>query len=434
MKYYSTNNRNLSVSFRKAVLKGLAEDGGLFMPVEIRSLPTGFWNNIDGKSFNEISFEAAKLFIDDEIPGSELEKIIDLAINFPAPLIELKSNNFVLELFHGPTLAFKDFGARFMARTMAYFNKDEQKELTILVATSGDTGSAVAYGFHNVEGIRVILLYPSGKVSETQEKQLTTIGGNVTALEITGSFDDCQRLVKQAFTDSELNKSLRLSSANSINIVRLIPQSFYYLNAFAQLKEKDKPLYISVPSGNFGNLTAGLFAHKLGLPVNKFIAAVNSNRVFLDYIQSGKFIPRPSLKTISNAMDVGNPSNFVRITDLFNNDHKIISDLIFSASFSDSQTTDAIKSYYNKYGYIFDPHGAVGQLALGEFLLIQNHDDFNAIVLETAHPAKFIDSIDNNISRIIEMPERLKRCLSKEKHSIKLSCNFEELKEFLLSN
>jgi threonine synthase len=433
MKYFSTNNKAIRVSFREATLKGLAEDGGLFMPVEIHSLLSDFWKNISSKSFKEISFESAKLFIEEEIPENNLEKIIDTTINFPAPLVELNANKFVLELFHGPTLAFKDFGARFMAQTMAYFNKDEQKELTILVATSGDTGSAVAYGFHNVEGIKVILLYPSDKVSQIQEKQLTTIGGNITALEILGNFDDCQTLVKQAFTNPELNKKLRLTSANSINIARLIPQSFYYLNAFALLKEKDKPLYIAVPSGNFGNLTAGLFAFKLGLPVEKFIAALNVNKVFLDYLKSGKFAPRPSVKTLSNAMDVGNPSNFNRIIDLFNNDHKRISNLIYSASFTDLQTEEAVKSFYNKYEYIFDPHGAVGQLAMDEFLLTQNHNDFNAIVLETAHPAKFLDSIDENLSQMIDMPERLKKCLKKKKHSIKLSSDFADLKDFLLS-
>lgn len=433
MKFYSTNKKSNPVSFKEAVIKGIANDGGLFMPQAINKLPDKFFKEIENLSFHEIAFQAAKNIIEDELNESELNSIIEKAINFPAPLIDLDEDNKILELFHGPTLAFKDFGARFMAETLSLFVKNNDKEINILAATSGDTGSAVANGFYKTEGIRVILLYPSGKVSEIQEKQLTTLGKNITVFEVDGTFDDCQKMVKEAFTDRELNNKLILSSANSINIARLIPQSFYYFFAYKQLKQKSKLLFISVPSGNFGNLTGGLFAKKMGLPVDKFIAAVNSNNVFPVYLDSGKFIPKPSVETISNAMDVGSPSNFHRITDLFDNDLELIKNVIFSSSFSDDLTKSEIKKVYEKYNYMIDPHGAVGFLALEEFIRKFNFNDYNGIVLETAHPAKFIDIMENIVNKKIVIPERLKTCLSKEKRTLKISNKFQDLKNLLMN-
>lgn len=433
MKFYSTNKKSNPVSFKEAVIKGIANDGGLFMPQAINKLPDKFFKEIENLSFHEIAFQAAKNIIEDELNESELNSIIEKAINFPAPLIDLDEDNKILELFHGPTLAFKDFGARFMAETLSLFVKNNDKEINILAATSGDTGSAVANGFYKTEGIRVILLYPSGKVSEIQEKQLTTLGKNITVFEVDGTFDDCQKMVKEAFTDRELNNKLILSSANSINIARLIPQSFYYFFAYKQLKQKSKLLFISVPSGNFGNLTGGLFAKKMGLPVDKFIAAVNSNNVFPVYLDSGKFIPKPSVETISNAMDVGSPSNFHRITDLFDNDLELIKNVIFSSSFSDDLTKSEIKKVYEKYNYVIDPHGAVGFLALEEFIRKFNFNDYNGIVLETAHPAKFIDIMENIVNKKIVIPERLKTCLSKEKRTLKISNKFQDFKNLLMN-
>ncbi len=431
MKFYSTNNKNNIVTFREAVLKGIAVDAGLFMPAEIPKLPSNFFNIIDTLSFKEISFIAAKQILGQDLSDKILSEIINSSITFDAPLIKLNNELNILELFHGPTLAFKDFGARFMANVMAYLNKDSDKEITILVATSGDTGSAVANGFYKVDGIKVILLYPSQKVSKIQEQQLTTLGENVTALEVQGTFDDCQRLVKQAFLDKDLIKHYTLSSANSINIARLLPQSFYYFYAYAQLDNKNLPVIISVPSGNFGNLTAGLFAKEMGLPINKFIAATNANDVFPKYLETSVFKSKPSVKTLSNAMDVGNPSNFVRILDLCNKDHDFIKQEIFSASFSDEETINAMKEIKSKYNYTIDPHGAVGYLALEKFISENEYDKFNGIVLETAHPAKFADIVEEVLCQKIEIPDRLKLCLKKEKHSIKISTDFSELKEFI---
>jgi threonine synthase len=432
MKFYSTNNKNNLVSFKEAVIKGIADDGGLFLPVEIRKQPLWFIDSINNYSFAEIAYSVSKILLEDEIPDRDLKKIIDESINFDVPLIKLQNDSIsVLELFHGPTLAFKDFGARFMAKTLSYFNQNEN-EITILVATSGDTGSAVANGFLNVEGIKVILLYPSGKVSLIQEKQLTTLNGNITALEIEGTFDDCQRLVKQAFADRKLKKELILSSANSINIARLIPQSFYYFFAYSQIENKNKSLVFSVPSGNFGNLTGGILAMMIGLPVHKFIAALNINDVFLDYIKKGVFEPRKSIRTISNAMDVGNPSNFFRIKSLFNESYKEIKERIHAASFSDEQTRAAIKEVFSKFNYIMDPHGAVGYLALKEFTKGKKAKSINGVILETAHPAKFIDDVEDILKMKIEVPERLQRSLEQEKKSIRLSSSFEEFKSFLL--
>ncbi len=432
MDYYSTNNRNLKVSFKEAVLKGLAEDGGLFMPESIPILKKDFIQNLNTYSFQEIAFTIAKSFIEDEIEENQLEKIIYDAITFDAPLVKLNDNFFILELFHGPTLAFKDFGARFMARVFSQFNKDNNKELIILVATSGDTGSAVANGFYEAEGIKVVILYPSGKISDIQEKQLTTLGKNIIALEIEGTFDDCQHLVKKAFVDTELKKKLNLSSANSINIARLVPQSFYYVNAIKQLGVTGKKIIFSVPSGNFGNLTAGLFAKKMGLNIERFIAAINSNNVFSEYIKTGELKPKPSVRTLSNAMDVGNPSNFSRILELYENNHAQIKKDIYSKSFNDEQTISAIREVYQKFYYIIDPHGAVGYLAAKEFVKDYGND-FNIVVLETAHPSKFPEIVNDALRINVKIPERLKAYLNKEKHSVKISGSYDDFNDYLLS-
>lgn len=430
MKFYSSNNKNELVDFKNAVLKGIADDGGLYLPLEIPTLSDSFFSNLNSFSFQEIALNVLKLYVD-EINENDLKKIIAKSFNFPLPNVWLDDNLYILELTHGPTLAFKDFGARFMANTLSHFVKDEKKEIIILVATSGDTGSAVANGFYNVEGIKVKLLYPSGMVSKTQEQQLTTLGGNITALEIEGTFDDCQRLVKEAFADNDLKTDIRLTSANSINIARLLPQSLYYFYSFGQIQAKNKPIVFSVPSGNLGNLTGGILAYKMGLPVDRFIAAVNANKVFPNYIKSGRFVPQPTIKTISNAMDVGNPSNFVRIASLFQNDIKNINKIIFSDSFSDEETYKAMQEVYTKYNYIIDPHGAVGYLAYKKYLT-EFTNDFISVIIETAHPAKFASEIKKAIGIEIEMPEQLKSCLRKKKQSIKLSKDYNELKSFLL--
>ena len=432
MKYYSTRDKNNLVDFSTAVLDGLAKDGGLFMPVTIPQLSSSFLKDIEKVSFQEIGFEIAKGFSGDEIPHEELKSIIDSAVNFPAPLFELSEDLSVLELFHGPTLAFKDFGARFMAKTMGYFAHGLDKELNILVATSGDTGSAVAYGFYGVEGINVYLLYPKGKVSLIQEMQLTTLDKNITALEINGTFDDCQRLVKDAFVDKELNTKLNLSSANSINIARLIPQSFYYANAYRQVKDKSRPLVISVPSGNLGNITAGLFAKKMGIPIAKFIGATNNNDVFTEYMRTAKFNPRKSVLTLSNAMDVGNPSNLERIIELYDEDIEKIREDIFSVSYNDEETVEGIKELYDKYNYVIDPHGAVGYRAWKKFNESGELKNAYGIIVETAHPAKFKDAVEETIGSEVEIPERLAVCLNKEKKTIELNSEFSSLKEFLM--
>jgi threonine synthase len=433
MKYFSTRDKNTLVSFRTAVMDGLAKDGGLFMPESITALPSSMISSIEKYSFREIGYEIAKNFIGKEIPDYDLLTIIESAIDFPAPLVQLSDQLSVLELFHGPTLAFKDFGARFMARTMEYFIKGSDKELNILVATSGDTGSAVAHGFYGVDGINVYLLYPSGKVSYIQEQQLTTLDKNITAIEIDGTFDDCQRLVKDAFVYSDLNIKLNLSSANSINIARLIPQSFYYVNAYRQVKDKTKPIVISVPSGNLGNITAGLFAKKMGVPIEKFIGATNKNNIFTEYLNTSHFILRKSVQTISNAMDVGNPSNLERIIELYDGDIEKIRKDIYSTSYSDEATKKGIKELFEKYNYVIDPHGAVGYQALKHYLHFHDVGKVNGIIVETAHPAKFKDVVENTIKTEVKIPPRLAECLNKEKHSIVLDSKFETLKDYLLN-
>lgn len=432
MNYFSTNNKAISVTFREAVIKGIADDGGLFMPSFIPRLPSLFFDSIEKLSIQEIALEVAKKFIENEIPNNEIQRIIDKSISFDSPLFNLSDYISILELFHGPTLAFKDFGARFMANVLSYLVKDENQQVTILVATSGDTGSAVANGFYKVEGINVIILYPSKKISEIQEKQLTTLGDNITALEIDGTFDDCQRLVKTAFVDKDIIQKKKLSSANSINIARLIPQTFYYFKSFAELKSKKRKIVFSVPSGNLGNLTAGLIAKKMGLSVHKYIAASNINDIFPKYLKSSIFDPKPSIQTISNAMDVGNPSNFARIISLYNNDYKAIHNEIYGDSFTDAETIASIKEIYSNYKYVIDPHGAVGYLALLNYLKLSKDKDIFGVLLETAHPSKFPDVVNSAIGKSIEIPKSVKMIMQKEKKSISISSNYPEFKELLL--
>jgi threonine synthase len=439
MLYYSTNNAKNRVSLKKAVLKGLADDKGLFMPATLPSLPKNFIQNIRNYSFQDISFEVAKAFFADDIPYKDLQAIISDAINFETPLVQLDDETFVLELWHGPTLAFKDVGARFMARLLGHFSKKASQETNILVATSGDTGSAVANGFFNVPGIHVTILYPKGGVSTIQEQQLTTLGNNITAIEIEGTFDDCQRLVKSAFTDSDINARLTLTSANSINIARLIPQSFYYFYAYAQLKDKVRPVIFSVPCGNFGNLTAGLLTTRMGLPVHRFIASTNVNQVFPEYLDSGNYKPRPSIPTISNAMDVGDPSNFHRMLELYDHSVEKMRNEISSYSFDDDQTRETIKEIHSNFQYIIDPHGAVGYLGLNAYLEElkakekKKKTTFNSIILETAHPSKFFDTVKETLNIDMVIPERLEKCLKKEKNAVTLSKEFEDLKSYLMS-
>ncbi len=434
MKFYSTLNRRCIVSARQAVIKGIADDGGLFMPVEIPAIPKSIMQDLPALSFLEISFQIAQHFFGDELSSENLNTIVTDALNFPVPLVSLDNGIHILELFHGPTLAFKDFGARFMARLLSCYTQNDDRETTVLVATSGDTGSAVANGFYNQPGIRVILLYPSGMVSEIQEKQLTTYSGNVQALEVEGTFDDCQRLVKSAFLDTELKASKKLSSANSINIARLIPQSFYYFHAFGQVKSPIESVFYSVPSGNLGNLTAGILASKMGLPVAGFIASLNVNKTFLRYLESGNYKPGGAIATLSNAMDVGDPSNFERISALYDNDSTKMNKEIYAASFNDDQTREAIGEIYGKYNYIMDPHGAVGYLGLIDFIAKKNVKDYQGIVFETAHPAKFSEAVNEELNFKVDVPDRLKECLTREKKSIRMSTKFNDFKEFLLRN
>jgi len=432
MQLYSTNDPSLRVSFKEALFKGLPDDNGLYMPLEIPRLPGGFIQTLKGFLFQEIAFEIAANLLGDAIPKNILQDIVERSITFPAPIVPLDEHTFFLELFHGPSLAFKDFGARFMAQTMSYFNRGEDKDLVILVATSGDTGGAVAAGFHNTPGIRVVILYPSGKVSPLQEKQLTTPGGNVVALEVEGAFDDCQALVKKAFLDKDLKSALRLSSANSINIARLIPQSFYYFEAWKQLPDRHEHVVFSVPSGNFGNLSAGLMAKKMGLPVHRFIAATNENRVVPEYLESGRYLPRLSVRTLSNAMDVGTPSNFARMLDMYGSTWNIMRSDVVGYSFSDEQTRAAMREVDIRHRYIMDPHGAVGYLAFRRY---QNETpDATGIILKTAHPAKFLEDVEQILGHPIEVPARLAALRGKIKQAVKMSIDFADFKDWLLTN
>ncbi|MBP7821290.1 MAG: threonine synthase [Saprospiraceae bacterium] len=436
MKLYSTNNPQHEVSLKEAIFKGLPDDNGLYMPCKIDQLPQHFFDNITQYSFQEIAYTVARNFIYDEISDADLKLIVEKAINFPAPIVKIADNSFILELFHGPSLAFKDFGARFMAQLMSYYNSDEDKKLTILVATSGDTGGAVANGFLKTPNIDIIILYPSNKVSDLQEKQLTTLGNNITAVEIDGTFDDCQRLVKMAFLDTELTNAYRLSSANSINISRLIPQTFYYFEAYKQVltsvDEKSPKVVFSIPSGNFGNLTAGLFAKKMGLPVYKFLAATNANDIVPQYLNTGIFSPRPSIPTLSNAMDVGNPSNFSRMMDLYSSTWNYIKNDIVGYAYSDEETKEAIREVYHNHSYTIDPHGAIGYLALKDFRAENIENDIEGVILETAHPAKFLDDMESILDHTIEIPQKLEELKHKEKTSSLLSNNFSDFKKWLL--
>ncbi len=453
MKYYSTNKQAPEATLEEAVVKGLAADKGLFMPFSIKPLPQEFYDSIDTLSFQEIAYRVADAFFGEDVPADTLKQIVYDTLSFDVPLLRVTENIYSLELFHGPTLAFKDVGGRFMARLLGYFIKKEgKKQVNVLVATSGDTGSAVANGFLGVEGIHVYVLYPKGKVSEIQEKQFTTLGQNITAIEVNGTFDDCQALVKSAFMDGELNEHLQLTSANSINVARFLPQAFYYFYAYAQLKKitSDKlratsavqhdsavrsslvagslsPV-ICVPSGNFGNITAGLFGKRMGLPVERFIASNNRNDIFFQYLQTGVYTPRPSIATIANAMDVGDPSNFARVLDLYGGSHAAISAEISGATYTDEQIAETMREVWKKGHYLLDPHGACGFRALAEGL----KPGETGVFLETAHPAKFKDTVEKIIGEAVEIPAKLQAFMRGEKKSLPMSKDFADFKQYLM--
>jgi len=431
MKYYSLNKKAAIVSFKEAVIKGLAEDKGLYFPQSIIPLDKDFIQNITNYSDHEIAYEVIHPFIGNEIPKKILKEIIQETLNFDFPLIDIEDNIKTLELFHGPTMAFKDVGARFMARCLGYLNSNSKKEVTVLVATSGDTGGAVASGFLNVKNVKVVILYPSKKVSEVQEKQLTTLGSNISALEVDGTFDDCQSMVKKAFLDNSITSVKQLTSANSINVARWLPQMLYFFYAYKQLKDKTKALTISVPSGNFGNICAGLMAKKLGLPIEYFIAATNMNDVVPKYLQTKVYKVKPSMQTVSNAMDVGAPSNFVRILEIYNNDFNKLKKDLHSYSFNDDETREAMLLLYKKYNYIADPHGAVGYLGIKKFQ--QKHPDVQGIFLETAHPVKFLDVVEPIINKKIAYPAQIKSVIDKKKEATFIS-KYDDLKSFLVNN
>ncbi len=436
MQFYSLNNNSPKVSFQEAVVRGLAPDKGLYFPESITPLDASFFENIEDYSNNEIAYELIKQFVGAEIPADDLKTIIADVLQFDFPLVPIEKGIYSLELFHGPTMAFKDVGARFMARCLSYFNEENTNELTVLVATSGDTGGAVASGFLGVDGVNVLILYPSGKVSDIQEKQLTTLGQNIRALEVDGVFDDCQAMVKKAFLDTSITDKMQLTSANSINIARWLPQMFYFVFAYKQLRKvtehsRSEKLVFSVPSGNYGNICAGMMAQKLGLPVDLFIAATNANKVVTNYLESGNYEPQPSVQTISNAMDVGDPSNFIRIEKIHDNDFESLKNNLHSYSFTDDETREAMLHLYNECNYTADPHGAVGYLGIKKHL--KTSSDTQCIFLETAHPIKFLPVIDANIASKIEMPEQIKSVLGKEKAATEIS-EYEQLKEFLLKN
>lgn len=428
MKYYSLNHNAPEVLFKEAVIQGLASDKGLYFPQIITPLNPAFFNVIENLSHNDIAFDVIQQFVGDEIPEENLREIIKDTLSFDFPVVEVENGIYSLELWHGPTMAFKDVGARFMSRCLAYFNKDKKNSKnTVLVATSGDTGGAVASGFLGVDGVDVVILYPSGKVSDIQEKQLTTLGKNIKALEVDGVFDDCQDMVKKAFLDETLAHK-NLTSANSINIARWLPQMFYFFFAYKALKSQNKPLIFSCPSGNFGNICAGIMAKKLGLPIEHFVASTNVNDTVPRFLESGKYDPKPSKATISNAMDVGNPSNFIRIQELYNNDLKAFEKDFSSYSYTDEETLTALKQIYNTDGYIAEPHGAVGYLGLKKEL--QKHDNAIGVFLETAHPIKFLDVVEPALGITLPIPEQIESVLNEEKVSVKIK-TYEELKSFL---
>ena len=431
MNYYSTNGKAPIADLQKAVVKGLAEDRGLYMPERIEKLPKAFFDNIQDMKFQDIAYNVASNFFGEDVDEDALQDIVYDTLSFDCPVVEVKDNIYTLELFHGPTLAFKDVGARFMARLLGYFLRQESSKLVnVLVATSGDTGSAVANGFLGVEGIHVYVLYPKGKVSPIQECQFTTLGQNITAIEVDGVFDDCQALVKSAFMDEELNQHMKLTSANSINVARFLPQAFYYFNAYARMKALGKAdnLVMCVPSGNFGNICAALFGHEMGLPNKLFIAANNSNDVFYNYLQTGKYEPKASIQTLANAMDVGDPSNFARIYDLYGKSHERISSLISGATYKDEQIAETMRQCYSETSYVLDPHGACGYKALEEGL----QEGEIGVFCETAHPAKFKEKVDSILGTDIEIPARLRAFMEGEKQSVEMSKDFADFKHYLM--
>ena len=431
MKYYSTNKQASDATLEEAVVRGLAGDKGLYMPREIKPLPASFYEEIENLSFQEIAYRVADAFFGEDVPADVLKQIVYDTLSFDTPVVKVKDNIYSLELFHGPTLAFKDVGGRFMARLLGYFiRKEGKKQVNVLVATSGDTGSAVANGFLGVEGIHVYVLYPKGKVSEIQEKQFTTLGRNITAIEVDGTFDDCQALVKNAFMDEELKAHMQLTSANSINVARFLPQAFYYFYAYAQMKKLGKAdnLVICVPSGNFGNITAGLFGKRMGLPVKRFIAANNRNDIFYQYLKTGVYTPRPSIATIANAMDVGDPSNFVRILDLYGGSHEAISSEISGETYTDEQIRETVQKAYEETGYLLDPHGACGYRALAEGL----KPGETGVFLETAHPAKFLQTVESIIGTQVSIPEKLQAFMRGTKQSVPMSKDFTSFKAYLM--
>ena len=442
MKYYSTNRKSPEATLEKAVVKGLAEDKGLYMPERIKPLSKNFYNNIEKLTFQEIAYNVADSFFGEDVDAESLKRIVYDTLQFDCPVVKVTENIYTLELFHGPTLAFKDVGARFMARLLQYFlnkggeyaansNCTKNKNVNVLVATSGDTGSAVANGFLGVDRIHVYVLYPKGKVSPIQECQFTTLGRNITAIEVDGVFDDCQALVKNAFMDEELNAHMKLTSANSINVARFLPQAFYYFNAYARMKELglEENLVMCVPSGNFGNICSALFGKRMGLPVKRFVAANNANDVFFKYLQNGVYEPMASVQTIANAMDVGDPSNFARIYDLYNGSHAEISKDISGATYSDAEIAETMKACYQQTGYVLDPHGACGFQDLTDTL----QDGEIGVFCETAHPAKFKDTVDSILNTDINIPERLQAFMKGEKRSIPMSKNFADFKAFLMN-
>lgn len=440
MNYYSTNGKASIANLHKAVVKGLAEDRGLYMPESIKQLPKVFFDNIDKMSFQEIAYTVADAFFGEDVEANALKKIVYDTLSFDCPVVKVKDDIYTLELFHGPTLAFKDVGARFMARLLQYFIKQENKgeEVNVLVATSGDTGSAVANGFLGVDGIHVYVLYPKGKVSPIQECQFTTLGKNITAIEVDGVFDDCQALVKNAFMDNELNKHMKLTSANSINVARFLPQAFYYFNAYARMKAQGKAdnLVMCVPSGNFGNICAALFGHAQGLPIKHFIAANNANDIFYNYLQTGRYEPKASLQTLANAMDVGDPSNFARIINLYSKNnklsseetHQLITSLISGATYSDEQIRQTMRQCYEETGYILDPHGACGYQALVDGLKPSEVGVF----CETAHPAKFKEKVDDILGIDVDIPARLRAFMQGQKQSVPMTKDFADFKQYLM--
>tara|TARA_R110000765_G_scaffold321847_1_gene413729 strand:+ start:2502 stop:3797 length:1296 start_codon:yes stop_codon:yes gene_type:complete len=431
LKFYSLNNTAPEVSFDIAVVNGIAPDKGLYFPEEIKPLPSSFFENIESLSNEEIAFTAIQQFVSGIVPDNMLKDILKEVLDFEFPIVEITPNIGTLELFHGPTMAFKDVGARFMAQCLGYFSRSSKNKITVLVATSGDTGGAVANGFLGVKGVNVVILYPSGKVSDIQERQLTTLGQNIKALEVEGTFDDCQAMVKNAFLDKDLLAHMKLTSANSINVARWLPQLFYFLFAYKQAKSKGKEIIFSVPSGNFGNICAGLVAQRLGMPVNHFIAATNVNDTVPQFMSTKEYSPKPSKATISNAMDVGDPSNFIRIRHLFKDNFEELEKNLSSYSFDDNQTKEALKEIYSLNGYIADPHGAVGYLGLKKYQT--QHPNTYGIFLETAHPVKFLDIVEETLSEKLEIPAQIKKVMGKTKKSIQIS-NYEGLKNFLLKS